>query len=261
MKPEVTGRRLDRCDVCGRKVHREDLRYMLVEWGETGGQNYLTHSSYAPGAWSCGATDAGNISIGPREDNSRVKVSVSNTRTEVGGSQTWTGTGTLYYVPGVDCSAWTTLVFGAEIGPYHCPTASTAISIDVGFRGAGGTLYSSATFSEVGRRFCWFTATIAGLNAGLSSSSLFPYIRVTPATGESWWADEMRLEKDVVKPGRFVETSGSARVIAVPGAATPPKRGVGKVCPHCKRHLLNRFDKDVPPVEPDLPPAGEMETF
>ena len=235
---EAIARQLDRCDVCGVKIHKHKLVRSNMDFLAAAGSNYLTYSSYSASGWTVDtATSAGVISIGPYADRARVSVSDSNTLTEVLGSQTWLGSGVLRSTAGVDASSWTSLVFAADVGPYQQET-SPEITFTIGLCDSDGTNkeeYASRTTK--GNLRVWFTVNIADLPAGKSASALYFYISAT-AVGKNWWADRLQVMKDVVKLGTFIPTSGSSV-----DRIDTPMMTVRKVCPDCREPVLSRSER------------------
>ena len=243
-------RRLDRCDVCQRKVNRDDLTVMTQQYGRSKGSNYFIWSQYNTALWTCNATNRSTISDGVRADESRVKVSLSNTSTE-SGVQTWSGTGTFRVVSGsgVDVSAWTSLTFACVVGPYQRAT-SPSLTVTIGLCLADGTsptVYKTYTGLTASRE-CWFTVNIADISATYSTSALYFYVTVTPSSTEYYWIDELRLEKDVTTPTQWIRTSGAA----VARTAFTKYVGSGKVCKDCRYELL-KTDAEPQDVEANEP--------
>lgn len=258
------GRRLDRCDVCQRKVYRDDLRIMTQQYARSKGSNYFTYSQYNTGLWTCSGTDRSTISMGVRADESRVKVSLSNTVTQTG-VQTWSGTGTFRTVSGVDVSGWTHLTFSCAVGPYQADgytttVASPNLTAAIGMSNeAGDVLGLVKTYTGLlASRELWFTTPVASVtsyNASLNTSDLCFYVTVTPTSTEYWWVDEMCLEADVTEPSQKIRTTGAAVIRTVLTKYT----GTGKVCPEC-RYELFKTDVGPPEIEPNLPVETDIES-
>ena len=233
------------CQVGGHLVHWEDLRRQYREWCEPVGSNYLLYSSYNSSFWTCGATDAGEISMGPFGGfYSQISNSQPTTLTETGGSQTWTGTGTLRSTTAVDGSAWTSFVFKCVVGPYHNPAASPAYDCSIGICDSAGVVISTekTITAETGMRELWFTKNISDIAA---PSTLYFFITVTPASGEKWFADMFRLEKNQTQPLNFLQTTGASIDHSQPTLVS----GFALVCP---KHILpvhDRWDRSLPPPE------------
>jgi len=237
---EAIGYQLDRCDVCGKKVHRRDLVRTQVEFLAAEGSNYLNYSSYNVSGWTIRtAADAGVISIGPYADRARVRVADDNTLTEILGSQTMTGTGALTTDQGIDASSWTSLVFAVDVGPYHRST-SPELTVVLSLCDSDGSsnLETLATFTTKGDMRAWGTIDIADMPASKSSSELYFRVDVTPATGEKWWVDRMQVAKDMVKLGTFVPTSG-ASVDRIDTTMMTMR----KVCTNCRERILSKTEQ------------------
>ena len=231
---EVTGHQLDRCDVCGKKVHKRDLVLTQVDFMSPSGNNYIQQSSYASG-WFCTATDAGRISSGPYADRMRIVISDDNTRTESFGTQTWDGAGTFYGL-GTIATGWTSFVFAADVGPYDRET-SPEMTFTLGIIDSDGNnpvVYRTVT--TAGSTRAWFTLDIADIPAGKTAAALYPYIATTSTN--KWWVDRIQIEKDVSKMGTFIPTSGSH--VDQVGARSMTMQ---KVCSHCYEPLLSRTEQ------------------
>lgn len=234
---EAIGRQLDRCDVCGKKTHKVDLVRTQVEFLAAAGSNYLSYSSYNATGWSTsGLTDKGVISIGPYADRARVSISDGNTATEILGSQTWSGDGHLYTASSVDVSSWTSLVFAADVGPYH-RSDNRDLTIILSTCDASATVEDTlGTWAINSDTRVWATINIASMTR--DSSALYLRLDVTPGTGEYWWADRFQLEKNATRPGTFVPTSGST----VDRVDTPSVT-MRKVCPSCRERVLSKTNR------------------
>ena len=231
---EATARQLDRCDVCGIKIHKHDLVRTNMAFLASAGNNYIQQSSYASG-WLCDASDAGTISSGSYADRMRIVVSDDNTRTESFGVQTWDGAGTFYGL-GADISSWTSFVFAADVGPYDRET-SPEMTFTLGLIDSDGNnpvVYR--TVITAGSTRAWFTLNIADLPAGKTAAALYPYVATTSTN--KWWVDRLQLEKDVVKLGTFVPTLGSSVDRIDTRMMT-----VRKVCPDCREPLLSKTER------------------
>ena len=263
MSDYTEARRLDRCDVCGRKVKRDDLRIMTQQYARSKGSNYFIWSQYHTDLWTCDGTDRSTISDGVRADECRVKVSLANVSTE-SGVQTWSGTGTFRVKDGagIDVSAWTSLTFACVVGSWQGNGCSTTypdppnLTVDMGIWdlvGGTGTSYKSYTGITASRE-CWFTANIADLSAFTTSALAF-YVLVTPSASEYYWVDELRLEKDVTVPTQWIRTTGAA----VNRTVMTKYLGSGKVCSEC-RYPLFKTDAGAPEIEPSEPINIDIES-
>ena len=231
---EAIGRQLDRCDVCGVKIHKQDLVRTNMDFLAAAGNNYIQQSSYASG-WLCDASDAGTISSGPYADRMRVVISDDNTSTESFGVQTWDGAGTFYGL-GADVSSWTRFVFSADVGPYDRET-SPETTFTIGLIDTDGLNKEvQRTITTSGALRVWFTMDVADIPAGKSASNLRPYIAT--ATTNKWWVDRLQLEKDVSRYGAFIPTTGSSVDRTDTAMMT-----VRKVCPDCREPLLSKTEQ------------------
>ena len=234
---EAIGRQLDRCSVCGKKVHKRDLVLTQVDFMSPSGSNYINYSSYSASGWTTsGLTDKGVISIGPYADRARVVISDDNTRTESFGSQTWSGDGHLYTSDSLDVSSWTSLVFAADVGPYHRSTSRGLTVILQSCQSDGTVDDTIATWTIDSDTRVWGTINVADMT-GTTSAAYFR-IDATPDTGQYWWVDRVQVIKDVSKLGTFIPTSGSS--VDQAGARSMTMQ---KVCSHCYEPLLSRTEQ------------------
>jgi hypothetical protein len=237
-KLPVIGRQLDRCDVCGKKVHKINLVRTNVDFLSPTGNNYVKYSSYSSGGWSYGTTvDAGAISIGTYADRSRVVIGDDNTTTESFGSQTWTGAGRVYATgDAVDLSSWSSLVLAADVGPYERNT-DHALTVVLGTQDSNDgnrQVLSTWTISNATR--VWVYKTPSDITFPTNFNA---YIEVTPNTaGQKWWFDRVQLEKNATKMGTFIPTSGSS--IDQTDSRSMIMR---KVCKSCYEPLLSRTNQ------------------
>ena len=253
-KPPALGLQLDRCDVCGDKTHRARLVRTQVEFLELAASNYIIQSSYDGSHWTTDDTAGlGAISVGANADWQRLSLDSDNDLTELNGAETFgIGTKIETTVETDDLTSWDSLVFSAEVGPYHRSTVP-AIKVELGVHetGAGTGYLALATWYINTQTRVWWTATTAELAAAAVDLTLFG-LRITvnrPGTGigfglprSDWWADRMQLEKNVTVPGQFVRTTGSA----VDNTTDRTVMTERKVCPRCCERILsksNRFGK------------------
>ena len=223
---EVTGRRLDRCDMCGRKTHRYDLVMQAQDELLSIASNNFLYSSYNSTFWTCSSTDAGVISWGPRETHRYAITEGATPSTAVsGGIQTWTGSGTFRSSTAVDASSWTNLVFSCHVGAHQTNTTPT-FTVVMGFCDSGGTSKTTErTWTVNGSKRIWFTKAISGISG---PSTLYCYLTVTNVG--SWWVDKLQLEKNATVPGTFATTIGTAINRTTEQRVTR----VHKVCPECR---------------------------
>jgi len=238
---EVLGRQLAWCDVCGTVVHRKDLVRTQVRYVSFAGQNYFTYSTYNTNLWTVDtAVDAGAISVGSSNGlRCRFKVPYTEsspgtgmTLTEAYGSQTWTGAGVFRSDTATDVSDATNITVSAQAGPYQASTSPETVFAMGVCDSAGDNKSLQRTWTVKGTMRVWFTMPVASITAPLSSSSAYFYIAVTPGTGQRWWIEDLQLEKDVLKPGTFVPTSGTAV-----DTTESQKMTVRVVCPDCREPL------------------------
>ena len=255
---EAIAWQLDRCSVCGLKVHRRDLVRTQVEFLAAEASNYLTYSTYNTSGWATDGsiTDRSTISVGPYADRARVRVADDNTLTEILGSQTWSGSGYFYSSSAIDASSWDSLVFSADVGPYHRSTAPSTVFTLALCDSDGTNAETLSTFTTKGDIRAWGTINIADLPAGKTSSTLYFRISVVPQTDQYWWVDRLQVEKDATKLGTFVPTSGSSVDRNDTSMMT-----MRKVCTNCRERILSkseRFNK-VAEIRTDQPVSVDIQ--
>jgi hypothetical protein len=259
--PEAIARQLDRCDICGRKVHKKDLVRTNVDFLAPEATNYFNHSSYNATSWDtsvwAGVTDSGNISTGPYADRSRVVISDDNTRTESFGTQTWTVgnpggpySGVLILRSHViDMSSWDSFVVSFDFGFQDQDTSDKKIMVYTLIR--DDQSYTGGNASGIHRRFqgyyssgryWWYskTADINGIPSNVVDlSSAYFFIGIGTYTGgEKVWVDRMQLEKNASKMGAFAPTTGASVDRTDSRMMT-----VRKVCANCREPLLSRSEQ------------------
>ena len=237
-KPSAIGEQLDRCDVCGNKMHRSDLVRTQVEWLYPQHENYLTYSRYDGTFWVVDtASDAGTVSYGNRCDRARTTLSDANVISYVDGVQTWEGDG-VFRCSSAPVDLWLDpyqIIFSFQIGP-HEQNTSPEMTVVVGDCDASGNNKTALkSFVISGCTKLWVTWLGAAANAGEGCY----YISVT--NDGQWWVDELQLETDPVRttPGNYVETSGTL----VGSTAEASSIASRKVCPSCFEHVLKKSTK------------------
>jgi hypothetical protein len=243
-KPPTLGWQLDRCDVCGNKIHRSDLVRTQVEFLDKKAENYLSYSSYDGTYWVVdSATDAGSISYGNRCDNARyAALTDSYTDTYFNCVQTWTGNGTMRMETlSPAFSATAVAVFSAQVGP-HEQNTSPEMTVAVGICNSDGSSKQAIktwTIKGTTRVYLSETAgTLEGYALG-SGRQFYYYIQVTNAG--NWWIDEMQLEANPTDsvPEVFVRASGSL----VSNQSDRTLITSRKVCPNCVEPILSKSER------------------
>lgn len=238
MKPRAIHRQLDRCDICGRKVHIKDLVRTEFNYLRPAGTNYFDYSYYDGTFW----VEDGNITqqsgdwcVGPDGEDARVKISLDNTTTEVYGSKTFlldSSPAIIYTASSVDISGWTNFCLGVYVGQYHQNEDPAEISVEIGnCNSDASTTYSLATRTTRSMRHCWVTANVADLDSNVDPSSTYWYVKITASSDEDFYffIDWMQLEKDAARPGAFISTAGATEDLAA-------ETRVWRVQKTCKRH-------------------------
>ena len=280
-KPAAIHRQLDRCDLCGRKIHRKDLVRTNVRYNRPEGSNYFTYSRYDSTLWdltnltATGSYDA----FGPQDHGNRVRVgegaaygSYEDT-TEIGGSPTFTITspGKLFTKTGFDASAWTSLVVGGHFGIYHDNRDGTGsdddvenipITVAIGVGATTGvTTQTLRTVSGIKSGMqVWAKLNLADLNAAISSADVFFWATITldstPVGNYKVWFDWMQCQKDLTRPGAYISTAGAA----LDYTSEQKLMTVIKVCPeHRDRLLLESEQWGRPRKEVEDPVPSDMQ--
>jgi hypothetical protein len=272
-KLPVLGRQQDRCDVCGRNVHRKDLIRTQVRFLNAAGQNYFVTSTYDSTNWACNGTDKGNIAIGPNGDAETVSISIADGSavTERNGEQTWSGSAKDFRsITAVDVSGATTFCVSAEIGPWF-PASSGDSEFDGGHAAQTGEVTVAMGLCDAdgnnkalqrtwtaqrSQARVWFQMNVADIASPLASSGIYVYFTITlSASGPYWYVTSMQLEKNVTSPGVFKPTTGAAVDITDTKTLT-----VRKVCPRCREPLLResqQFGRPRTEVESPIPTFGQ----
>jgi hypothetical protein len=279
-------RQLDRCDLCGKKIHKKDLVYTNVRYNRPQGMNYFTYSRYNSALWSMtNLTATGSYDgFGPNDHGNRVKVGHGaaygsyETTTEQGGAPTFTfdetsesGEGKVYTSSAVDCSTWTSLVFGLYIGPYHdnrvgsdydsaVETSTMTVAIGVGASSGVKTQTLRTVTGVKSGRHVWAKLNLADLNAAITDSTVYFWVSITfsptPTGDFKIWFDWMQLEKNASVPGAYIETIGSALDYTTEAKLMT----VLKVCPDHREQLLSEREQfGRPRQEVELPIDSDIQ--
>lgn len=258
-KPEANGWQLDRCEVCGDKMHRRNLVRTQVEFLRPKSENYFSYSSYDGTYWVVDdAVDAGLISFGTQLDETRLALADDNTFSVVGGIQTWTGNGTIRtetLSPNLDTSG--DVVFSLEFGPNYRNTSPSS-TVVLGVCNSDGSVKQAVkTYTDVsGSSRLWFSedaGTLIGYGLG-SGNQFYFYAQVTNAG--NWWIDRLQLEKNPPNsvPGPFEKTSGTL----VSNQSDTQMVTSRKVCADCFENVLKKSEQYGKTSEP--PSDGPVDT-
>ena len=253
-KPPALGLQLDRCDVCGDKTHRGRLVRTQVEFLELAANNYIIQSSYDGSHWDTTDTaDLGAISVGANADWQRLTLDSDNDLSELRGAETFS-TGKRIYttVASDDLTSWDSMVFSAEVGPYHrSTTPDLTVTLMVNTIASPPIEVRVWTINTQTR--VWWTATPAEV-AVLGADPADCGFTISVAGGH-WWADRMQLDKDATVPGQYVKTSGST----VSNTTDQTLMTQRQVCPNCVERVLSKSERfgrtDESPID------GPVETW
>ncbi len=257
-------RQLDRCDVCGKKIHRKDLVRTQARYNRPQGNNYFLYSSYDGSFWvndgnSTLQTQA--MGLGPDSEDARVKIASDNTTTQIRGSKTFlldTSPSITYTASSTDISSFTSFVFGVYVGQYHANADPAVLTVEIGNCDATiENLYALREVTTRSGRHVWASANIADLNLGVTPATAYFYVRVSATSSEDfyYWIDWMQLEKNASRPGAFISTSGSAL-----DYTTDKKMMTSvKVCNRCKEQLTTESERGRPRQEAEPPIYDEFQ--
>lgn len=240
-------RQLDRCDVCGKKIHRKDLVRTQVRYNRPEGNNYFPYSYYDGTFW---VTDGRcslhteNMGWGPDSEDFRAKIGSDNTVTEIKGAKTFllVSSPSVIYSGGVDISSFTSFVFGIYVGQYHANADPAILTVTIGNCDAWGeSQYPLRSVTTLSGRHIWVYAKIADLDPNVTPATAYFYAKVAATSSEDFyfWIDWMQLEKNAIRPGSFINTNGEAL-----SYTTEAKRlTTAKVCNRCKEQLTRESQK------------------
>ena len=263
---EAIHRQLDRCDICGKKIHRKDLVRTQARYNRPQGNNYFTYSYYDGtfwvNTWADYITDHCTLQtqamgLGPDSEDARVKIASDNTTTEIRGSKTFLldiSPAVIHTTTATDISAYTSFVFGVYVGQYHANVDPAVLTVDIGNCNSGfDTLYSLREVTTRSGRHVWISVNIADLDSDVDTSATYWYVKVSATSSEDFyfWIDWMQLEKDATRPGAFISTNGAA----IDYTTDSKRLTTVKVCNRCKEQLTRESQKRGRPrveVEQDI---------
>lgn len=253
---------LDRCDVCGKKLHRKDLVRTQVRYNRPSGNNYFLNSYYDGTFWTIAAnctTHSEDMGLGPDSEDCRAKISESNTLTEIKGAKTFllspTGeTAIIYTASPTNISSFTRFVFSVYAGQYHANEDPAVLTVAIGnCDSSASTLYELKEVTTRSGRHIWVAADVADLDSNVDTSATYWYISFRATSDENYyfWVDWMQLEKNATRPGAFIRTSGAA----VDHTTEAKIMTSAKVCSRCREKLTlegEKYGKHRREVEPPI---------
>lgn len=260
---------LDRCDVCGKKLHKKDLVRTQVRYNRPSGNNYFSYSHYDGTFWQIAANCTAHtedMGLGPDAEDCRAKIDESNTVTEIRGAKTFllspAGEAAIIYTgSSTDISSFTRFVFGVYVGQYHANADQAALTVAIGnCDAAASVLYELKSKTIRTGQHIWVAADIADLDSNVDTSATYWYVSFTASSDEDYyfWVDWMQLEKDATRPGAFISTAGAA----VDHTSETKIMTSAKVCSRCREKLTlegekyGRHRREVePPIEDDFQEA------
>jgi hypothetical protein len=260
--PQAIHRQLDRCDICGKKIHRKDLVRTQARYNRPQGNNYFQYSSYDGTFWAIAANctaHSEDMGFGPDAEDCRAKISSSNTLTEIKGAKTFLLTTSgepaiIYTTESTDISAFTSFVFGIYVGQYHANEDPAVLTVEIGNCTSGAsTLYELLETTTRSGKHVWTSVNIADLDSNVDTSATYWYVRASATSSENFyfWIDWMQLEKDASRPGAFISTNGAA----IDYTTDSKRLTTVKVCNRCKEQLTRESQKRGRPrveVESDI---------
>jgi hypothetical protein len=245
-RPPAIAMQLDRCDVCGDKMHRSDLVRTQVEFLDKKAENYLGMSSYDGTYWVCDAVDEGSVSYGTRADNARLTLGDDNELGYINGVQTWSGTGTMRSASAtVNLSANGSVTFSAHVGP-HEQNTSPSMTVELGITNSDGSSPQLIrTWTINGTTRVWFTEvkqTLIDYGLGPGGAAWYFYVKVTNAG--KWWIDETQMESNTASgmPEVFVRSTGGAATY-VSNQSDRSLLTQRKVCGSCSERILSKSER------------------
>ena len=266
--PPVIHRQLDRCGVCGTKIHKMDLVRTQVRYNRPEGNNYFLYSYYDGSFWDNDGTvtlQSSPWGLGPDSEDARLRIgnesgfSDTITTTEIGGSKTFlldSSPAIIYTASSTDISGFTSFVFGVYVGQYHANDDQAEMTVEIGnCNSDASTTYSLKSETIRAGKHIWVAANVADLDSNVDSSATYWYVKVTASSDEDFyfWVDWMQLERNASKPGHFISTSGAAEAYATEQKLLT----TAKVCPDCKEYLLLESEQYGRPRQEVEPPVQE----
>ena len=267
--PPSIGMQLDRCQVCGNKIHRRELVRTQVEHLIPKAENYFLYSSYNAAYWTVDtASDAGNISYGNRCDHVRLQVpstqpTAAGAMTYLNGVQTWEGDGVyrsfVLSPSSGDTNAYVTM--SAQVGP-HAENTSPSMVVNMGICNSDGTSLSKLrTWNISTMKRVWFKERKPVLEALQPSGGLNSwYFYIEIINDGKWWIDEAQMEIATTdgSPEVFIETTGSYVSQAESGGIA-----TRKVCPNCFEGVFRKSERFGKSDEPqvDYPVSEHVQEF
>lgn len=248
--PPAIHRQLDRCDMCGKKIHRKDLVRTQVRYNRPAGNNYFLYSYFDGSFWQIAANCTAHeedMGLGPDSEDCRAKISSSNTLTEIKGAKTFLlspsgESAIIYTTTPTDISSYTSFVFGVYVGQYHANASPAILTVEIGNcdASASNTFPLKSVTTSSGRHV-WSYATIADLDLSVVRTAAYFYVKVSATSSENYyfWIDWMQLEKDVTRPGAFISTSGASTSYSTDAKVMT----AAKVCGRCKEKLTRESQK------------------
>lgn len=218
-------------DATGQRWKAREMVYAKRRWTMPSAENRMAYSTYNSAGWSCDGIDSGIITVGVYSDENYVRwVDNGTTLTaDQNGIQTWEGSGTAYSTSAIDASSSTSVVFSCEFLPYQNSSTHT-FTVEIGTCDiSGGNKEAWKTWSLTAANRIWFYVPKDSIV--YDTSILGFYMTVTPAESDGKWAFmNAQVEFDVLEPGRFVNTAGSA-IVTLTSNPGGEYRGVGKIHP------------------------------
>jgi hypothetical protein len=234
---------IDKCDECGAEVARRSLVRKIRAYGYGAGANLLPYSYYDSSFWTVDtAVDADKVSMGTFADEFRPKFSDTGastwTVTEAGGSQTWTGSGTLRSNTAVDISGYTDVFFAVDIGAKQGQDVQSLV-VEIGFTDATGSTTwpvttPKATWTVAGAQRVWFSTPTASL-VGPTLTAAYVYADVTISGATSKWWHEWAVLCDAQAMPVFQPYTRGA---AINRTSNGYSWSVNQYCPECANEKI-----------------------
>jgi hypothetical protein len=243
----AAGTYYDQCDGCGIWFPVEQLIRQLKIREVRPAANYLPWSRFNNEGWQVDTDELGEVSMGRSRWFHKIHPYAGSM--VAGGAGSFWGDGLLVSNDTIDVAAFSTALLSGIFGT-HQTTKKPFLDIEFGvyydYGGGSETKYVFGTGSGVDGKRVWAVNDLSGVDGG-HVGALQPYFDVTTHDDQQiWWAESLRVQKDVLQPGMTtVETKGVARIKEFNAAFL----GSGVACEECYDVLKKRVNEYRPTVD------------
>jgi len=248
-RPPILHRQLDRCDVCGTKIHKHKLVRTQVRFVQPESENQFLYSSYDDTFWTATEAVANYNSIGTRGDKTRVHIANDNTLSMIDGVATW-DTAAKLSAAITDVSGMTNVCMSVHVGA-HQASLTPSVTLSAGYVASDSSVVTMVTRASKSAQRVFWTLPVASLTSDTSATVFW----FAASSSGDYWLDDFQLEDDT-SPGEFLATSGTAESYGVDTALMT----VRKVCPSCRERLLKTtaiYTQHRSPVSEPIPMATQ----